>query len=102
MDFEEDDGENGGRQQRVKLPGRECIGCPGDKFGHSSSRFEWRRRFEYDADLFSCLVERCDVGGLRLVIAAMAGILFAVFEQVAMQLPDVVFGKCDVSPGLED
>ena len=37
--------------------------------------------------------------GVGFVMAAMPGILFAISEQVPMQLLDVVFGERDVLPG---
>ena len=53
-------------------------------------------------NLFSGLVERDKIVGLGLVIAAMMRVFFAVLEQIAMQLLDVVFRKRDLSPGLEE
>jgi hypothetical protein len=47
-------------------------------------------------NLFSGLVERDNIVGLGLVIAAMMRVFFAVLEQVAMQLLDVVFGERDL------
>ena len=51
---------------------------------------------------FSGLVERGNVVRLGLVIAAMMRVFFAVLEQIAMQLLDVVFGERDLSPRLEE
>lgn len=61
---------------------------------------EWP--FQHDSDLFSGLVECRNIIRLGLVFAPMMRVLFAVSEQVAMQLLDVVFCERDLAPGLKD
>jgi hypothetical protein len=75
---------------------------PVDQFGHQARRIERRRGLEDDADLPAGLVEGGDAVGGSLVLAAMAGILLAVDEKIAVQLPDVVLGDGDVFPRPED
>ncbi len=58
-------------------------------------------RFKPVADRLSSLVKGRDAVGLGPVFAAMMRILFAVFEQVAVHLLDMVFRQRDLFPRLE-
>ena len=66
---------------------------PADQLRHQARRIEGRCRLEHDADLPRLLVEGHDAVGGGLVVAAMPGVLLAVDQQVAVQLPDVILGE---------
>ena len=59
-------------------------------------------RFKPVANRLSRLVKGRDAVGLGPVFAAMMRILFAVFEQVAVHLLDMVFRQCNFFPRLEN
>jgi len=86
----------------MQLPALQFFPCPTDHFGHQARGVERSSRFKHDGDLLSSLVKGPDAVGLGLVFSAMMRILFAVFEQVAVQLLEMVFCRGDRFPGLEN
>ena len=102
MDFEKHDCEDRRDQKSMQLSRCVCFCGPGNEFRHPSRRVKRRRCFEHNPDLFSGLVKRGNVVRLGLVIATMMRVSFAVLEQIAMQLLDVVFGERDLFPRLEE
>lgn len=101
MDGEEDDDEAAYEQQRVQ--GALAVGLdePGDECLHLARRIERRGGLEDNADLFAIRIEGGDVIRQCLVMAAMAGVLGAVTQEVLMELADHVFRDGDLLEGIE-
>src|ERR1700688_1606780 len=98
MDFEEYDNEDGRDQQRVQLSVLHSLSHPADGLHHQAWCVERRGGFKYDANLPPRLVKCGNAVGQRLVSSAMIRVLFAVFEEVAVQLLYVVFRESDLFP----
>lgn len=60
---------------------------------HPARRLQRTCDLEHDAGLIAALVGRGNVVGRFLVAAAMPFILRAVAQEIAVQLPDTVFGE---------
>src|SRR5665213_3337450 len=86
----------------MKLPGLQSSSCPVDYLFHELRRVERRCWFEDDSYLLACFVKCSNTIGLGLVLAAVVCILFAVAEEVAVQLLDMILRKSDFLPRLED
>ena len=102
MDFQKHGHEYGRRQERMNIPGVRVPVHPADQFGHEAGGVERRSRPEHRAQVFAIRAEGFDMVGKGFVFAAMALVLDGIFEQVAVQLPDVVFGEIDRFPVRED
>ena len=102
MDFEKDDDEYRGDKKRMKLLLVQRLVDPFDQFYHQLRRVERRCRLEHDADFFALGIERADMVGVGFIAAAMPRILAAVRQQVAVQLLDVIFGRCNLIERCED
>ena len=95
MNFQKHDGENGNDKQRVQALPAQRAARPFDKLVHAPRRVEWRCRFENDADLFAVSIKRADMVVERLVCAAVALVLCAEGQEVAVQLQNMVFRQVD-------
>src|ERR1035437_2022367 len=86
----------------MKLPCLQGFSCPVDCLFHELRRVERGSRFEDDPYLVACLVKCSNAIGLGLVLATVVCILFALAEEVAVQLLDMILRKSDFLPRLED
>jgi hypothetical protein len=85
-------GEHPYDQQRVQPRVGQGFAGLGDEVGHPAGRVEGQGGGEDDADAGAVILGRFHMVGQGLVVAAVAGVLGAVFQQDAVQLLDVVFG----------
>ena len=93
---------DGNHQQWMELPALQRFSGPFDELLHEPWRVEWCSGLEDDPHLFAAFIESRYVIGLSLVFAPVMLILFAVAEKVPMELLDVIVGKGNLLPRLED
>ena len=74
---------------------------PFNQLRHAPRGIERRRRLKENRDLLPVVIEGCDIIGELFVFAAVAVVLLAKLEQVAVKLLDVVFGDGNLLPCME-
>src|SRR3546814_8844773 len=99
MDLQEHYDPDADQQQRVQTSSAALLVKPGHQLGNHTWRIERRRGLEHHSQRLASFIECRDAVGGGFIVATMPGVLITVSQQVAMQLPEVVLGRCNVLPG---
>ena len=94
VNLQERGGEYRNGKKRMKVVFIQCRARPFDKLGDPSRCIKGRCIFEDHANLLAVGIESRDIAGIDLAYTSVPCVFVAVNQQVAVELPGMIFGDC--------